>query len=96
MGVHGHHTSHIFQAFNKRHYFSTYVLIVDDYPKIPKLYGMENVTTEEVMVKLDMFQARFGKVDEFGWWYMERIQLELARSLPPSSFKKVFLSVNYE
>ena len=34
----------------------------------------ENITTEEVMDKLDMFQARFGEVDEFGWWGMEIIQ----------------------
>ena len=26
------------------------------------------------MDKLDMFQARFGKVDEFGWWDKEIIQ----------------------
>ena len=43
---------------------------MDDYSNIPKLYGMENITTEEVMDKIDMFQARFGKVDEFFWWYI--------------------------
>ena len=43
--------------------FSNHFLIMDAYSKIPKLYGMENITTEEVMDKLDMFQARFGKVD---------------------------------
>ena len=32
-----------------------YLLIIDAYSKIPKLYGMENITTEEVMDKLDMF-----------------------------------------
>ena len=37
----------------------------DDYSKIPKLCGMENITTEEVMYKLDMFQSIFGKIDEF-------------------------------
>ena len=47
---------------------------MDTYSKIPKLYGMENITTEEVMAKLDMFQVIFVRVDEFGWWYMERIQ----------------------
>ena len=40
---------------------------IDAYSKIPKLYGMEIITTEEVTDKLDMFQARFGKIDEFGW-----------------------------
>ena len=41
--------------------FSNCLLIVDTYSKIPKLYGMEKITTEEVMKKLDMFQSRFGK-----------------------------------
>ena len=48
--------------------FSNYLLIVDAYSKIKKLYGMEKITTEEVMDDLDMFQSRFGKIDEFGWW----------------------------
>ena len=43
--------------------FYNYLLMVDAYSKIPKLYGMENITNEEVMDKLDMFQAIFGKVD---------------------------------
>ena len=56
--------------------FSNYFLIVDAYSKIPKLYGMEKPTTEEVIYKLDMFQSRFGKNDEFGWWYLERISAD--------------------
>ena len=52
--------------------FSNYHLILGAYYKIPKLYGMENITTGEVMYKLDMFQARFGKVNGLCWWYMER------------------------
>ena len=47
--------------------FQNYLLIVDAYSKIPKLYGMGNITTAEVMDKLDMFQSRFGKKDQFGW-----------------------------
>ena len=43
--------------------FDNYLLIVDAYSNIQKLYGMENITTEEVMDKLDIFQARFVKVD---------------------------------
>ena len=35
--------------------FSNYLLIVDAYSKIPKLYGMENITTAEVMDKLVNF-----------------------------------------
>ena len=48
--------------------FSNYILIVDAYSKIPKIYGINKITTEEVMDKLDFFQSRFGKIDEFGWW----------------------------
>ena len=33
--------------------FNNYLLIVDAYSKLPKLYGMENITTEEVLDKLD-------------------------------------------
>ena len=56
--------------------FSNYILIVDAYSKIPKLYGKEKITTEEVMEKLDMFQSRFGKFDKFGWWDLERLSAD--------------------
>ena len=36
---------------------------------------MEIITTEEVMDKLDMPQAIFGKVDEFGWWDLDIISV---------------------
>ena len=38
---------------------SNYRLIIYAYSKIPKLYSMEIITTEEVIDKLDMFQYRF-------------------------------------
>ena len=44
---------------------SNYLLIVDAYSKIPKLYCMDKITTEEVMDKLDLFQSIFGEIDEF-------------------------------
>ena len=49
---------------------------MDDYSKLRKIYGMENITTEEFMDTLDIFQSIFGKVDEFGWWYLEEIQTD--------------------
>ena len=49
---------------------------------------MENITTEEVTDKLDMFQARFGKVDEFGWWYMERIQTDAGMQFKSKEFQQ--------
>ena len=48
--------------------FSNYLLIVDAYFKIPKLYAMKNITTAEVIDKLDMFQSRFGKFEDLVWW----------------------------
>ena len=46
--------------------FSHFLLIVDTYSKIPKLYGMVKITTEEVMDKWDMFQCIFGKLEKLG------------------------------
>ena len=68
---------------------------MDAYFKIPKLYGMENITTEEVMDKLDMFQARFEKYMNLacGIWRESILTLDL--SLPTSSFRKVFLYMDY-
>ena len=68
--------------------FSNYILIFDAYSKITKLYGMEKITTEEVMDKLDMFPSIFGKIDGFGWWYFEKNQQMQVRSLPRQSSKK--------
>ena len=67
--------------------FSNYLLIVDAYSKIPKLYGMEKITTEEVMEKLDMFQSRFGKIDQFGWWDLERISADAGTQFTKKEFK---------
>ena len=53
---------------------SNYLLIVDAYSYIPKLYGMEKITTRKVMNKLDMFQSIFG--NEFEWWDLERISAD--------------------
>ena len=41
--------------------FSNYLLIVDAYSKIPKFYGMEKFSAEEVMDKLDILQSKSGK-----------------------------------
>ena len=54
--------------------FANYILIVYAYSYITKLYGTESITTDKIMGKIDMFQEIFGKVDEFSWWDMERIQ----------------------
>ena len=68
--------------------FSNYILIVDAYSKIPKCYGMEKIITEEVMDKLDMFQSRFGKIYEFGWWDLERISADAGKHFTSTEFKE--------
>ena len=68
--------------------FSNYLLIVDAYSKIPKLDGMEKITTEEVMDKLDIFQSRFGKIDQFGSWYLERISADAGTQFTLTEFKQ--------
>ena len=68
--------------------YANYLLIVDAYSNIPKVYGMINITTEEVMENLDTFQAWFGKVDEFGWWDMEIIQTYAGTQFTSKSFQK--------
>ena len=40
--------------------------------KYQKMYGMESITTEEVMDNLDIFESIFWKIDKFGWWYLEK------------------------
>ena len=67
---------------------SNYLLIIDAYSKIPKLYGMEKITTEEVMDKLDMFQSRSGKIEEFGWWYLEIISADAGTQFTLTDFKE--------
>ena len=68
--------------------FSNYLLIFDAYSKIPKICGTEKITTEEVMDKLDMFQSIFGKIDEFGWWDLERISADAGLQFTSADFKE--------
>ena len=68
--------------------FSNYLLIVYAYSNIPKLYDLEKITTEKVMEKLDMFQSIFGKMDQFGWWYLERISADAGTHFTSMEFKE--------
>ena len=67
--------------------FANYLLIVYDYFNISKLYGMENITTEEVMERPDMFQEIFGKVDAFCCWDMEIIQTDVGIQFTSKEFQ---------
>ena len=48
---------------------------------------MERITNEEVMDKLNMCQAIFGKIDEFGWWYFEIISTYAGTQLTSNEFQ---------
>ena len=48
---------------------------------------MENITTAEVMEKLDMFQSIFGQIDQFGWWDLERISADAGTQFTSTEFK---------
>ena len=48
---------------------------------------MDNITTEEVMEKLDRFQSRFGKIDPLGWWDLERISADAGTQFTLTQFK---------
>ena len=67
--------------------FSNYLLIFDAYSNIPKLDGVDSITTEEVMDKLDMFQSRFRKIDQFGWWDLEIISADAGTQFTSTQFK---------
>ena len=49
---------------------------------------MKNITTEEVMDKLDMFQSRLRKIDQFGWWDLERITADAGTQFTSTEFKE--------
>ena len=83
------------KSLTKNTTFDNCLLIVDTYSKIPKLYGIENIITEEVMDKLDIFQARFVKVDDMDGGIWRGFKLTLAHSLPPRSIENLFLYVEY-
>ena len=68
--------------------FSNHLLIVNTNSKIPKLYGMEEISTKEVMDKVDMFQTRSGKIDEFGWWDLEIISADAGLQFTSTDFKE--------
>ena len=67
--------------------FYNCIFIVYAFSNIPKIYVMERITAEEVMGKLDMFQSRFGKIDEFGWWDLERISADVGTQFTSMEFK---------
>ena len=50
-----------YKSLTKENTFDHYLLMVYAYSKLPKLYGMKNITNEEVMDKLDIFRQDLEK-----------------------------------
>ena len=48
---------------------------------------METITTGEVIDKLNMFQAIFVKVDQFGWWELEIISADAGKTFTSTEFQ---------
>ena len=48
---------------------------------------MGDITTEEFMENLDMFQSIFGKTDKFGWSDLERISADAGTQFTSTDFK---------
>ena len=90
MSFYGHYFRNTPQNFTSGTTFSTYLLIVDPYSKITKLYGREIITTDEVMDKFDMFQATFGKIDKSGWWDLEIISADKRTQFTSAEFQDTF------
>ena len=49
---------------------------------------MEKITAEQVMKKMDMFQSRFGTMNQFGWWDLERILSDAGTQFTSTEFKE--------
>ena len=66
--------------------FSHYLLIVDTYSRIPRLGGLNELNSEAVMDKIEEFVARYGEVNEFGWWNIGRIQADAGPQFTSEKF----------
>ena len=67
--------------------FQNYLLVVDAYSRMPRLYGLEELTTEAVMDALDVFVAEFGKVDEFGWINIDKVRADAGPQFTSEDFR---------
>ena len=68
--------------------YNNYLLFVDTCYKIPRLFRMENITTEEAMYNTDMFQSIFGKLEKFGWWNLEQIHTDSGTQFISKDFQE--------
>ena len=66
---------------------------MDAYSKLPRVYGIENITTEEVVDKLDIFQSIFGKVDKFGCWVFIGLMADSANTKVSPEISKELVEI---
>ena len=48
---------------------------------------MEIINTEEIMDTLYMFQGRLVKIDEFDWWYLEIVSVDVDTQITSMEFQ---------
>ena len=68
--------------------FKNYLLIVDANSKIPKLYGMENITTAEFWKNWTCFNLDLAKSTNLVGGIWKEFQQMQVRSLPRQSLKR--------
>ena len=88
MGLHGHHAIFIFQELNKRHYIC----------ELPLNFGCLFQTSKTLWNgkhkysvshgKARHFQDILGKVDKFGWWYLDQIQTDAGTHFTSNYFQE--------
>ena len=53
---------------------------------------MEIITTEEVIDKVYMFQAIYGRLGKFGWWYLGIISADAGTQFTSTEFQYKYQS----
>ena len=76
--------------------FSNCLLIVDAYSKLPRLHGMWKLLLKESWTRYACSKIDLEKYMNLADGIWRTFKLTLSNSLPPISFKKVFLYMEYD
>ena len=41
-----------------------------------------------ILYSINIFQSKFGKIDQFGWWYLERVSSDVGTHFTSTEFKE--------
>ena len=58
---------------------------------VASLYGVVGSSfsfIRSLIGRMDIFQSRFGKIDQFGWWDLERISADAGTQFTSTDFKE--------